>query len=186
MCRSVEGHGARLVRTAGTQLAQHMTPKELDMVAPILLPKLSPGFLDKALALRLESIPAQQLVNALGRAERLGYDVRDVVTGDPSAAGRQERVIPTANPIPPPPGEAMSTWQAPPYQGDALQQNLPSNADLMRLGIVFCDRCNRPCGSLKALYSVSGNPAPPSFDAMSNLHIAQKERQLRKAAGAHY
>lgn len=115
------------------------------MIAPILMPKLGASFLDKALALRLESIQAQQLVNALGRAERLGYDVRDVVA--PGAAGRagQEKVIPTANPIPAP------------MRNPSTADSVPSEQEIMRLGIAFCERCNRPCAGLKALLSVCDN-----------------------------
>lgn len=162
--RTIEQHGVRLVQHSAGQIAKHLRPEDLDMIAPILLPKFSMAFLDKALALRLESIQAQQLVNALGRAERLGYDVRDVVTGTAPASGaaRQEKVIPTANPIPVPPASLMPgrPGAQPPPQPPQVPQNrgpsspsagLPSDQDIMRLGIAFCDKCNRPCGGFKAL-----------------------------------
>ncbi|KAJ4164259.1 hypothetical protein LMH87_005940 [Akanthomyces muscarius] len=153
LSRTVEQHGARLVKHSASQIAKHLKMAELDMIAPLLLPKLSPAFLDKALALRLESIQGQQLVNALGRAERLGYDVRDVVTGNASGPPRQEKVIPTANPIPVPSTSMLPrASQAPQQPGPGSPSvDLPSDQDIMRLGIAFCECCNRPCGGLKAL-----------------------------------
>ncbi|EGX89897.1 hypothetical protein CCM_08150 [Cordyceps militaris CM01] len=161
LSRTIEQHGARLVRNSAGPLARHLRREDLDMMAPSLMSKLSNTFLDKALALRLESIGAQPLVNALGRAERLGYDTRDVVTdggvggsqsGSRGPAARQERVIPTANPIPPPsPSMLPAQQQQPAPTGNTLR--LPSAADLARLGIAHCDSCNRPCGGIKALLS---------------------------------
>ncbi|OAA45899.1 hypothetical protein BBO_03540 [Beauveria brongniartii RCEF 3172] len=164
LSRSIELHGARAVTAATSEIAKHLTKEGLDLVAPILLPKLSPVFLDKALALRLESIQAQQLVNALGRAERLGYDVRDMVTGTGTGTGnhtgppRQEKVIPTANPIPAP-SASMPPWgsQAAQRSGSGSRPApsgavlLPSDQEIMNLGIAFCENCNRPCAGFKAL-----------------------------------
>ncbi|EWG37522.1 hypothetical protein FVEG_01108 [Fusarium verticillioides 7600] len=48
----------------------------------------------QALARRLETIPARQLVNALARAERLGYDVKDIVQE------HDEHVIPSLHSLP--------------------------------------------------------------------------------------
>lgn len=153
LSRTVEQHGARLVQHSASQIAKHLKTAELDIIAPILLPKFSTTFLDKALALRLENIQAQQLVNALGRAERLGYDVRDVVTGNASGPPRQEKVIPTANPIPAPPTSMLPrASQAPQQSGSgSASLDLPSDQEILRLGIAFCERCNRPCAGLKAL-----------------------------------
>ncbi|OAQ99987.1 hypothetical protein LLEC1_01834 [Akanthomyces lecanii] len=153
LSRTVEQHGVRLVQHSASQIAKHLKMADLDMMAPLLLPKFSPTFLDKALALRLESIQAQQLVNALGRAERLGYDVCDVVTGNASGPPRQEKVIPTANPIPAPPASMLSRGSQVAQQpgSDSPTVELPSDQEIMRLGIAFCERCNRPCAGLKAL-----------------------------------
>lgn len=157
LSRSIESHGHRMVKHAASQIAIHLKPENLDIIAPILLPKLSDGFLDKALALRLESIQAQQLVNALGRAERLGYDVRDVVSGNPMAPSRHERVIPAANPIPKPPANMLpqASQAAPVYQQtDAVTRQVLDHEVIVRTGIVFCERCNRPCGGPRALLTV--------------------------------
>ncbi|KAM3517935.1 hypothetical protein NHJ13051_008570 [Beauveria bassiana] len=179
LSRSIEQHGARAVKAATSEIAKHLTMEGLDLVAPILLPKLSPLFLDKALGLRLESIQAQQLVNALARAERLGYDVRDMVTGTGTGTGagtgnhtgplRQEKVIPTANPIPAPPASMLPGGsQAGPGSGPASSGAvlLPSDQEIMKLGIAFCEHCNRPCAGFKALLAhrrsglCGGPPAP--------------------------
>ncbi|KAJ6788325.1 hypothetical protein PWT90_09537 [Aphanocladium album] len=156
LSHTMEQHGARLVQNSATAIAKHLRGKDLDGMAPILLPKFSPAFLDKALALRLESIQAQQLVHALGRAERLGYDARDMVTANTSGPARQERVIPTANPIPTPPAAMMPrASQAPPQPGpgEAAGISMPSDEEILRLGIAFCERCNRPCAGRQALES---------------------------------
>ncbi|TQV98472.1 hypothetical protein V2A60_007790 [Cordyceps javanica] len=159
LSRTVEQHGARLVKNSATQIAKHLKSEDLDSIAHLLMPKLSPEFLDKALSLRLESIQAQQLVNALGRAERLGYDVRDVVTGNQSGPARHERVIPTANPIPAPPTSMVAAASRAPQTpqqaapSSPATHSLPPDAEVIRLGIAFCDRCNRPCGGPKALLS---------------------------------
>ncbi|KAK8145185.1 hypothetical protein G3M48_004824 [Beauveria asiatica] len=181
LSRSIELHGGRAVTAATSEIAKHLTKEGLDLVAPILLPKLSPVFLDKALALRLESIQAQQLVNALGRAERLGYDVRDMVTGTGTGTGtgnhagppRQEKVIPTANPIPAPPASMLprgSQAAQPSGSGSRPASSgaviLPSDQEIMKLGIAFCENCNRPCAGFKALLAhrrsgLCGRPPAP-------------------------
>ncbi|KAM3501702.1 hypothetical protein MY10362_005351 [Beauveria mimosiformis] len=179
LSRSIELHGARAVTAAPSEIAKHLTKEGLDLVAPILLPKLSPAFLDKALALRLESIQAQQLVNALGRAERLGYDVRDMVTGTGTGTGnhtglpRQEKVIPTANPIPAPSASMLPRGsQAAQRSGSGSRPAssgavvLPSDQEIMKLGIAFCENCNRPCAGFKALLAhrrsgLCGRPPAP-------------------------
>lgn len=167
LSRTIESHGSRLVANATAPIAKHLQTEQLDNIAPLLLPKLSHGFLDKALALRLETIQAQQLVNALGRAERLGYDVRDVVTGNTAPAqgqARQEKVIPTANPIPvPPPAMLASMSQEPARPQPAAASSgqishnhgsVPTHAEVLRLGLAFCEMCRRPCGGLKSLIAV--------------------------------
>ncbi|KAG8427192.1 hypothetical protein J3459_007440 [Metarhizium acridum] len=71
--------GPRLVQASKRQLLSHFTADDLDELADEIMSKASPNFLDRALARRLETIRARSLVNALAKAERLGYDVKDVV-----------------------------------------------------------------------------------------------------------
>lgn len=144
--------------------------------------KLSPQFLDRALARRLETIDARNLVNALARAERLGYDVSDIVVE--RTADKPEQVVPSLQGVVPPDYaatiEQSKAYQ--PAQGQAQpqvqapishQQSLPSpqiqakrkDADWMRglpplpqvgpAGVVYCGDCRRPCSGPDALAMVS-------------------------------
>lgn len=107
--------------------------------------------MDQALAIRLESIPGRQLVNLLARAERLGYNVEDVVM-EQNGASEQERVIPAmknisasivASQSPAGPSPPATTYPAVPPQ------------TVKRLGIQFCRTCLRPCSGKQALDLVS-------------------------------
>jgi hypothetical protein len=78
-----------MVTESAEELIKHFTTTDLDSVADILLEKASDSFLDKCLAKRLLTIGAKPLVNALARAERLGYDHTDnIILED-----RHERVV---------------------------------------------------------------------------------------------
>ncbi|GAB0136062.1 hypothetical protein EsDP_00004379 [Epichloe bromicola] len=76
---SVRKFGAKLVSSSFRSALGHVTMETLDRVSDILLPKLSNDFLDRALDKRLSTIRARSLVNALAKADRLGYDERDTV-----------------------------------------------------------------------------------------------------------
>ncbi|KAK1585053.1 uncharacterized protein LY79DRAFT_519509 [Colletotrichum navitas] len=80
--RAVRDFGTRLVSAAKHDLVGLMNQSDLDEVADVIIPKASNTFLDKALVARLPTIEARRLVNALARAERLGYDANDVITDD--------------------------------------------------------------------------------------------------------
>ncbi|OAA48778.1 hypothetical protein NOR_02028 [Metarhizium rileyi] len=79
LAQAVTNFGLRLVQLTKRQLISHFTAGDLDELADDILSTASSGFLDRALAQRLETIRARSLVNALAKAERLGYDVKDVV-----------------------------------------------------------------------------------------------------------
>ncbi|KAK8925017.1 hypothetical protein VCV18_005443 [Metarhizium anisopliae] len=79
LTQAIADFGSRLVQTSKSQLISHFTAEDLDEVADDILSKASTNFLDQALARRLETIRARSLVNALAKAERLGYDVKDAV-----------------------------------------------------------------------------------------------------------
>jgi hypothetical protein len=108
-------------------LPQYMSTADIDVGADTLLNKASSEFLDRALARRLETIPARGLVNALARAERLGYDVHDIV--EERQDSRPEAVVPSVPahaPYPPnyaqPPTaypQQHQTWTV--YQPQATQ-----------------------------------------------------------------
>ncbi len=69
-----------------------LTSADIDDVADIILSKASNRFLDAALDARLRTIEGKPLINALARAERLGYEAGDLVEEDQVRG--QERVIP--------------------------------------------------------------------------------------------
>lgn len=78
-----------MVAESKKELIGHFTAAGLDEVADIIVNKASDSFLDKCLAKRLLTIEAKPLINALAKAERLGYESNDVVQDD-----QHERVIP--------------------------------------------------------------------------------------------
>jgi hypothetical protein len=71
-----------MVADCRDQLMQHFTTADLDAVADLIISKASDRFLDKCLEKRLPTIEAKPLINALARAERLGYEKEDVVPDD--------------------------------------------------------------------------------------------------------
>jgi hypothetical protein len=78
-----------MVADSRNEIIGHFTSADLDMVADLIISKASDSFLDKCLEKRLLTIEAKPLVNALAKAERLGYDSNDIVQED-----QRERVIP--------------------------------------------------------------------------------------------
>ncbi|KAG5971152.1 hypothetical protein E4U58_000207 [Claviceps cyperi] len=92
---SVQRFGGKLVSSSLKSFLTHTTPEMLDSVSDLLLSKLSTDFLDKALDKRLSTIRARSLVNALAKAERLGYDARDVVVEGRTGS---EHVVPHLKP----------------------------------------------------------------------------------------
>ena len=78
-----------MVTESKHELISHFTAEALDEVADIIISKASDSFLDKCLEKRLLTIEAKPLINALAKAERLGYEPGDVIQDD-----RHERVIP--------------------------------------------------------------------------------------------
>jgi hypothetical protein len=87
--RAVRDFGSKMVTESKHELMAHFTAEALDEVAEIIISKASDNFLDKCLEKRLLTIEAKPLINALAKAERLGYEPGDVVQD-----GQHERVIP--------------------------------------------------------------------------------------------
>ncbi|KAB5572757.1 hypothetical protein GE09DRAFT_683610 [Coniochaeta sp. 2T2.1] len=87
--RAVHDFGAKLVENCKADIIAHFTNRDIDDVADQILAKASNAFLDKALEMRLATIDAKPLLNALARAERLGYDSQDLVE-----VSQGEHVIP--------------------------------------------------------------------------------------------
>ncbi|KXX83394.1 hypothetical protein MMYC01_200169 [Madurella mycetomatis] len=87
--RAVRDFGGKMVAESRDEIIGHFTAADLDQVADLIISKASDSFLDKCLEKRLLTIEAKPLVNALAKAERLGYDPNDVVQED-----QHERAIP--------------------------------------------------------------------------------------------
>ncbi|KAL7925112.1 hypothetical protein ACQKWADRAFT_285075 [Trichoderma austrokoningii] len=169
--------GNIIVKTSGREIAKHFGTEDLDQAADLFGPRFSPQFQDRVMAARLETIGAQDLINALSRAERLGYHINDIVQKQPGPGG--ETVIPSMSAVPPvpphnggapPPAMAPYQVQRPPpppppqpqpyggqmsrmthqaYQGPS--QTPKRSAPALPSWAVQCRVCNRPCSSEDAL-----------------------------------
>ncbi|PTB67047.1 hypothetical protein BBK36DRAFT_1117440 [Trichoderma citrinoviride] len=93
--RTMQDLGEKVIKASKRELAKHFTGQDLDEIADLIGPKLSTHFQDRVMATRLETIGAQDLINALARAERLGYHINDIVKKKPGTGG--ESVIPSIN-----------------------------------------------------------------------------------------
>lgn len=90
--RAVHDFGRNLVANCKSELIGHFSARDIDDVADQILAKASNAFLDKALEMRLATIDAKPLLNALAKAERLGYDSQDLVE-----VSHGEHVIPNSH-----------------------------------------------------------------------------------------
>ncbi|PHH70579.1 hypothetical protein CDD82_7035 [Ophiocordyceps australis] len=176
--QTIREYGKKMVRLCKQQIIDHLTSQDLDTLSDSILAKAGSSFLDKALARRLETIPARSLVNALARAERLGYEVQDVVEEHSEKPG-YEHVVPslgsssshpmvihdeTTNPpcTGPRPNAVQLAEQQPSQQpsqqlSPLVQATLAkSNAAVGPFGIRYCHACSRPCTGTDALLVVSG------------------------------
>ncbi|CAK7218564.1 hypothetical protein SEUCBS140593_003589 [Sporothrix eucalyptigena] len=102
---SMRDFGAKIVKNTKAEIITHMSSADIDEVTNAILSIASDRFLDAALEMRLRTIDAKPLINALARAERLGYEPGDIIE---EPMGGQERVIPqdvpvSQQPLPPPP-----------------------------------------------------------------------------------
>ncbi|KAH8676056.1 hypothetical protein BX600DRAFT_454239 [Xylariales sp. PMI_506] len=76
--RAIRDFGHKMVKESKDELINHFNTQDLDAVADVILERASDGFLDKAMERRLATIDARSLINALARAERLGYESKDI------------------------------------------------------------------------------------------------------------
>lgn len=160
-----------MVKVSKEHIVRHLSAEDFDEVADLMLAKVSPGFLDKALARRFETIPARQLVNTLARAERLGYDAQDIVNEEHVMPSLHSLVVPSL-PLKPVPSQATPsqpmarqnvTLQPGSKEPVATQLAAPQGAVGAPTftsskpkpgGIVYCV-CGWPCSSTKAQEYVS-------------------------------
>lgn len=90
--------GKVMTAAAKFEIIDHMTTADLDQLADRILAKASNSLLDKALQLRIKTIEAVPLINALARAERLGYESSDVVEEKgPAASAAVAQPLPEHN-----------------------------------------------------------------------------------------
>lgn len=88
--RAIKEFGAKMVSESKHEVIDHFKSQDLDEVSDSILNKCSNYFLDKAVERRLKTIDARSLINALARAERLGYENSDVLDD------QREKVLSTA------------------------------------------------------------------------------------------
>lgn len=113
--------GRAMISSAKAEIVDAMTPSDIDDVAARLLSKASESFLDAALELRLKSIDAKHLINALARAERLGYEPSDVQDEEDDPVASQppvhhDGIMPSTAPQQPKPQLAPRPAPQPPAQ----------------------------------------------------------------------
>ncbi|KAI1083141.1 hypothetical protein F5B20DRAFT_528719 [Whalleya microplaca] len=77
--RSIKDFGAKMVADGKHELVAHLKTNDLDELVDNILGRASDDFLDRAMEKRLRTIDARSLINALARAERLGYENSDVL-----------------------------------------------------------------------------------------------------------
>jgi hypothetical protein len=87
-----------MAKSSKFEIVSHWETDDIDELTEVLLNRASDKFLDKALEKRLNTIEAKSLLNALARAERLGYDAADILEEH-----NHEQVIPAPPPQQPPP-----------------------------------------------------------------------------------
>ncbi|KAK6864436.1 hypothetical protein PG995_000964 [Apiospora arundinis] len=93
--RGIREFGRKMVSESQEAIIAHFEQADLDAVADTILDKASDDFLDKALERRLATIDARSLINALARAERLGYESGDA-NGDDGTTASPPLSTPTA------------------------------------------------------------------------------------------
>ncbi|KAI0018351.1 hypothetical protein F4780DRAFT_528112 [Xylariomycetidae sp. FL0641] len=102
--RAIGTFGGKMVSKAQREFIGHFQARDLDKAADLIIAKASNTLLDKALDKRLKTIDARSLINALARAERLGYESSDVIEDNkqPSLASAPNNPPPAPAPAPAP------------------------------------------------------------------------------------
>lgn len=91
--------GKGLIAAAKRQIIEQMTTADLDQVKDLIFSRASVNFFDEAFETRLKTIESRKLINALARAERLGYEPEDVEDDDNSKRP-QPQAAAVASPVP--------------------------------------------------------------------------------------
>ncbi|KAI0012105.1 hypothetical protein F4779DRAFT_569409 [Xylariaceae sp. FL0662B] len=77
--RAIKDFGAKMIADGKHEVIAHFKTSDIDELVNDILSKASDYFLDMAMEKRLRTIDARSLINALARAERLGYENGDVL-----------------------------------------------------------------------------------------------------------
>ncbi|KAI1844367.1 hypothetical protein JX266_009461 [Neoarthrinium moseri] len=121
--RAIRDFGRKMVSESKQELIGHFMAEDLDDVADRILDKASDHFLDKALDRRLATIDARSLINALARAERLGYENDDVVDMRPGPPAGTEPFPPSLMPETQGQGQYHHVNQAPRPTPDVIHRS---------------------------------------------------------------
>lgn len=105
--------GKTLISSAKAAIVEQMTTSDLDELADLILSKASVAFYDACLERRLKTIDAKRLINALARAERLGYEMGDVQEEEEEENAHFSQAQPPPAPSPALPITAQSTMNQP-------------------------------------------------------------------------
>lgn len=143
-----------MVSNCKQEIVEKWSTRDIDDIAPALLAKASNAFLDQCLALRLQTIDAKPLIQALAKAERLGYEPNDILLSE-----QQERVIPNTQLGHAPP---VSTSTARPT-GAAVPRARPDQLQ--------CLKCFRTFTKKSYFDFVSSCPAIPPFTLRNGLKL---------------
>ncbi|KAI0851529.1 hypothetical protein F5Y00DRAFT_230009 [Daldinia vernicosa] len=117
--RSIKDFGAKMVSESKHEIISHLSTADLNELVNEILEKASDYFLDQALEKRLRTIDARSLINALARAERLGYENSDVLDDQ---KGNRSRFNPA--PFDPSPQPVQITPISKPHQKPGMPTQL--------------------------------------------------------------
>ncbi|OHW99258.1 hypothetical protein CSPAE12_02035 [Colletotrichum incanum] len=134
--RAIRDFGSRIISAGKHDLIGWMSQADIDEIADKIIAKASNTFLDKALVARLPTIEARRLVNALARAERLGYDAADIV--------ENEHVIPSL-PSSPPTTTVRQRGPARPLTTTRTKNVAPASTQLAAQHLEPADPSNPKC-----------------------------------------
>ncbi|KAI1323334.1 hypothetical protein F5Y16DRAFT_347201 [Xylariaceae sp. FL0255] len=143
-CRAVRDFGGNMVFHAKHEIARHLTQQDIDAIGDALIAKASDQFLDMVLEHRLKTIDARSLINALARAERLGYENSDIIEDNRERAAPIMSTAPPPPPIPtqppPPPVSVQSQAQSQPPRAPAPAPAPPASPAQQSLQCRLCWR----------------------------------------------
>ncbi|KAK9775793.1 hypothetical protein SCAR479_07609 [Seiridium cardinale] len=92
---AIKDFGQKMISESKEEIIGQFTAKDLDDVADLIFERASDAFLDKALERRLGTIDARSLINALARAERLGYENNDAMDERPDLTPMSAGPVPS-------------------------------------------------------------------------------------------